>query len=61
MWIKWQTSPVTMDFTEKEETIAAIPFPTVTICPETKANKLKIDIVSTYHAMKENINVSEIE
>lgn len=46
VWVKWGESPVTMSFTEKELSISAIPFPTVTICPETKTIKKKLDVPS---------------
>lgn len=34
---KWQKSPVIVSFAEKYTRVSEIPFPSVTICPETKA------------------------
>ncbi|XP_055303111.1 pickpocket protein 28-like [Sitodiplosis mosellana] len=42
IWIQWDENPVSMQFTSSE--ISAIPFPTVTICPEIKTNKQKFDV-----------------
>lgn len=39
--IKWMDYPVRFSLTEKPVEIKAIPFPMVTICPETKAQKYK--------------------
>lgn len=61
MLVKWNESSVLIGFPEKDETIATIPFPTVTICPEIKANYDKVDIFSTYHAMKENVKLTDLE
>ena len=61
MFLKWNENPVLIGFPEKDETIATIPFPKVTICPETKANKDKFDIFSAYHALKENMPLTEME
>lgn len=54
-------SPVLIGFPENSVNIGAIPFPTVTLCPETKANYDKIDIVSAYHAMRENVKLTDVE
>ncbi|XP_031340945.1 pickpocket protein 28-like [Photinus pyralis] len=35
-YLKWQNSPVVMTFATIERSIASIPFPAVTICPEAK-------------------------
>ena len=41
---KWQSSPVIVTFNEKLTPIWEIPFPAVTICPETKTNVKVFDI-----------------
>lgn len=62
IWIKWRQEPVTMTFTQKELKISDIPFPTVTICPETKAYAHKLNITSAYHLLKEQReNLTDIE
>lgn len=38
-----------MCFTEKPAPISRIPFPTVTICPETKAHVNKFDVTNAYN------------
>lgn len=60
--MKWNDFPVILSFTEKEAKISMIPFPTVTICPETKANKDKFDLTSVYNSMKRSkINLNRTE
>lgn len=61
MWLKWDESPIVLGLTETGKSIAEIPFPTVTICPETKAVIEKIDVISAYHALKENATLTETE
>lgn len=51
MWVKWRASPVTMSFNENTIPISAIPFPTVTICPETKTYKVKTDLNRIYNTL----------
>lgn len=38
-----------MCFTEKPAPISKIPFPTVTICPETKAHVTKFDVTNAFN------------
>lgn len=51
LYDKWDQSPVIVSFSEKSTPIYEIPFPSVTICPETKANKTMIDFTKAYHEM----------
>src|SRR5690349_3656385 len=51
---KWQLSPVIVSFAEKSTPVWQIPFPAVTICPETKAMKSQIDFTKVYKLVKEN-------
>lgn len=63
VWIDWRNRPVTMTYSEKEESISTIPFPTVTVCPRTKflKDKFKFDN-DLYHAYMANPNtLSDIE
>lgn len=53
IWLKWHENPVTMSFTEKPLPISAIPFPTVTICPETKTYREKLDVTAFYDDLNE--------
>ncbi|KAG4070571.1 hypothetical protein HA402_011958 [Bradysia odoriphaga] len=57
VWIKWRDSPVIMNMNEKMIPISTIPFPTITICPEVKTRKGKLDL-SSYAEEK---NISEIK
>jgi acid-sensing ion channel, other len=38
LYSKWTESPVIVSFSEKATPITEIPFPAITICPETKAD-----------------------
>lgn len=48
LFIKWQLSPVIVSFAEKSTPVWEIPFPAVTICPETKAIKKYVDFTNGY-------------
>jgi acid-sensing ion channel, other len=52
IYVKWQLSPVIVSFAEKSTPVWQIPFPAVTICPETKAKKSFIDFTKGYLAIK---------
>lgn len=54
-------SPVIVSFAEKSTPVWAIPFPAVTICPETKTYMDKLNFTETFNALKENLtaNVSD--
>lgn len=52
MWIKWHENPVTMSFTEKYLPISSVPFPTVTVCSETKVKNSKLNVDAAYYAMR---------
>lgn len=61
-WINWNEHPVTISFTEKERPISAIPFPTVTICPETKAPKHVFDVTKHINDyLDSNSNLTDTE
>lgn len=61
VWIKWRDTPVKMTMYEKQFTISAVPFPTVTICPETKVHRSKLDLERLYEVPKEMWNSTEAE
>lgn len=54
IWMKWRTYPVIMTLTERDSSIASIPFPMVTICPQTKTYQSKLDVTSAYRTLKES-------
>jgi acid-sensing ion channel, other len=66
---KWQTSPVIVSFAEKSTPVYDIPFPAVTICPETKAMKNIVDFTKGFLALtankpefsRENLTVDELQ
>lgn len=62
---KWDESPVIVSFNEKSTPVWEIPFPAVTICPETKANISMLNFTNNYHhmmtLMKPPYNISESE
>lgn len=51
VWIKWDQSPVIVSFAEKSTPVWEIPFPAVTICPETKSYMNKLNFTDVYHTM----------
>lgn len=65
IWEKWQTSPVIVSFAEKSTPVWQIPFPAVTICPETKAMKKHLDFTKAYRRMYyevgENLTIDELQ
>lgn len=56
LWIKWHRNLVTLKIIENDVSITNIPFPTVTICPETKTTKDKIDLSSIIIENRSNIS-----
>lgn len=57
---KWQKSPVIVSFSEKYTRVSEIPFPGVTICPETKARATLLNFTDI-HDRWLNIGVKEME
>lgn len=55
LWIKWEESPVFVSFAERSTAVWEIPFPAVTICPETKARKSLFDYTDVYHRIDQAI------
>lgn len=49
VYVKWDTSPVIVSFAEKSTPVWQIPFPAVTICPETKAKQTVFNFTDVYH------------
>uniref|UniRef100_A0A182FU38 Uncharacterized protein n=1 Tax=Anopheles albimanus TaxID=7167 RepID=A0A182FU38_ANOAL len=50
---KWDQTPVIVSFAEKSTPVWQIPFPAVTICPETKALSRYINFTEVYSQMNE--------
>lgn len=53
VYIKWQLSP-DIGFTEKITSVWEIPFPAVTICPQTKAQSYYVNFTETYYKFYNN-------
>jgi amiloride-sensitive sodium channel len=51
---KWDTTPVIVSFAEKSTPVWQIPFPAVTICPETKARMELFNFTARFHNLFEN-------
>lgn len=49
VYTKWQKSPVIVSFAEKYTRVSEIPFPAVTICPETKARSSILDFADLHN------------
>lgn len=59
IWMKWNTNPVTYSFSEKQVSISSIPFPMITVCPETKTMRDKLDLISVYYSKLMNVSKSK--
>lgn len=49
VYLKWDQSPVIVSFAEKSTPVWQIPFPAVTICPETKTKTEFMNFTEMYH------------
>ncbi|XP_037047236.1 pickpocket protein 28-like [Bradysia coprophila] len=59
---KWQKSPVIVSFAEKYTRVSEIPFPSVTICPETKARSSILNFTQLYNRwMEDGVDALEKE
>ena len=66
MYNKWNLSPDISTFTEKKASVWTIPFPAVTICPETKVKKSNLDFTKCHKTIKntppgESFNLTDDE
>ncbi|XP_039443656.1 pickpocket protein 28-like [Culex pipiens pallens] len=48
---KWDQSPVILSFNERSTPVWQIPFPAVTICPETKMKSQYLNFTASYHML----------
>lgn len=49
VYIKWDREPVIVTFAQKPTPVFQIPFPAVTICPETKVKASNLNFTKTYY------------
>ncbi|KAF2887320.1 hypothetical protein ILUMI_18853 [Ignelater luminosus] len=53
-YIKWKTSPVIVSFAKSPTPVWQVPFPAVTICPETKVRQRVFNFTDAYHKYNED-------
>lgn len=51
---KWQRDPIIVSFDQQPSSIFSIPFPAVTICPETKVKVAELNITHTFELVRKN-------
>lgn len=59
--MKWVQSPVIVSFAEKSTPIWEIPFPAVTICPETKTYANKLNFTDVFNKVRFNDSLDTID
>lgn len=52
--MRWNEGPVIVNLAGQPESIRNIPFPAVTICPETKSKTSIFNYTDSYHSQKNN-------
>lgn len=55
VYTKWDQSPVIVSFAEKSTPVWEIPFPAVTICPETKTKMDFLNFTKVYHYLDDTL------
>ncbi|ALC43319.1 CG8546 [Drosophila busckii] len=61
IWDKWNNNPVIVSFAEKSTPVWQIPFPSVTVCPETKSRQRAFNFTDIYWQFRDfQNNVSGI-
>lgn len=53
-WQRWEHNPVIVSFSEKTMSISEIPFPAVTICPETKTDAEMFNFTCMFRKLKDH-------
>uniref|UniRef100_A0A034WQE2 Sodium channel protein Nach n=1 Tax=Bactrocera dorsalis TaxID=27457 RepID=A0A034WQE2_BACDO len=62
IWDKWNNNPVIVSFAEKSTPVWQIPFPTVTVCTETKGRQTVLNFTDMYWKISDRFNnVSQID
>jgi amiloride-sensitive sodium channel len=61
IWEKYENNPIVMSFATKEIPIYEIPFPAVTICPESKCANEKFNYSDVFNRLYENQSVTDEE
>lgn len=61
VWSRWNSDPLIVSLTDKPEPIWEIPFPAITICPETKSKQTVLNLTRVYHnLLKHYSNETEL-
>lgn len=60
-WNKWNYNPVIVSFDDKMTSISEIPFPAITICPESKTNPSKFNYTDICKKVFNNESLTEWE
>lgn len=61
IWHKYKANPIVVSFGTEDQSIYEIPFPAVTICPESKCVQSKFNYSSIYEKLFNNESISETE
>lgn len=62
IWDKWNNNPVIVSFAEKSTPVWQIPFPTVTVCTETKGRQTAFNFTEMYWKISDRFNnVTDID
>lgn len=56
---KYKESPVVVGFATKDYPIFDIPFPSVTICPESKCSATKFNFTKVYYALSRQEDIDD--
>ncbi|XP_036336958.1 pickpocket protein 28 [Rhagoletis pomonella] len=56
IWDKWNNNPVIVSFAEKSTPVWQIPFPTVTVCTETKGRQRVFNFTEIYWRITDKLN-----
>lgn len=51
VWSRWNADPMIVSLTDRAEPVWEIPFPAITICPETKSKKSVFNFTRVYHLL----------
>ncbi|XP_055629359.1 pickpocket protein 28-like [Toxorhynchites rutilus septentrionalis] len=54
VYVKWDQTPVIVSFNEKSTPVWQIPFPAITVCPETKTKFKYLDFTEAFHMVYSN-------
>lgn len=59
-WIKWSDSPVIVTFAEESTPVYKIPFPSVTVCADTKSKQRILNYTDVYYKLRDPLHKANI-